>query len=252
MSEKKNGGAGVGDGKQEFSLISNETLLDLYRGLLKARVLRASDNTWDFDAAAVAVAKDLRVDDAVIADGATNVLRLMPAPGRAKAGMKTEFADELEWAVGAALSYKTKKNGKVTVVFGGGAHGEVWTDVLEIARAHRLPMIFVAELREEIPARRNARKPNGAELEPGAEMARIIVDGHDVVASYRVAHEAIERARKDRGPTLMECAAFRIAGRRRQDSIAAMEQYLREKGLIERGRRQEMLEAIAREMRIRV
>jgi Dehydrogenase E1 component len=234
MSETKNV---AGDGEQEFSLISNETLLDLYRGLLKARVLRAPDNSWDFEAAAVAVAKDLRVDDAVIADGATNVLRMMHAHGRAKTGMKTKFADELERAVGVALSYKTKKNGKVAVVFGGGEHGEVWIDVLEIARAHRLPMIFVAELREEIPARRGTRRPNGAELEPGAEMARIIVDGHDVVASYRVAHEAVERARKDRGPTLMECAAFRIAGRRRQDSIAAMEQYLRGKGLIARGKK---------------
>ena len=32
--------SGVEDGKQEFSLISNETLLGLYRGLLKARVVR--------------------------------------------------------------------------------------------------------------------------------------------------------------------------------------------------------------------
>ncbi len=65
MSETKNG---VGDGKQEFSLISNETLLGLYRGLLKGRLLRGNKGAWAFDAAAVAVAQDLVAEDAVFAD----------------------------------------------------------------------------------------------------------------------------------------------------------------------------------------
>jgi pyruvate dehydrogenase E1 component alpha subunit len=245
MSEKKNGAE---NGEQEFSLISNETLLQLYRGLLKARML-GRDSGWEFEAATVAVAQDLRVDDAVIADGAANALRMMPGNGRVKSGIKMAFADELQQAVGAALGYKTKKNGKVALVLGGAGHGATWTDALETARAHRLPIIFVAELRKQIPARRTARKPNDGAHEPGTEMARIIVDGHDVVASYRVAHEAIERARKDRGPTLIECTAFRIAGRRRQDSIAAMEQYLRGKGLLLRGTKQEIASQIARESR---
>ena len=88
---------------------------------------------------------------------------------------------------------------------------------------------------------------SGAEFEPGTELARIIVDGYDAVASYRVAHEAVERARKGRGATLIECTAFRIPGQRRQDSSAAMEQYLRNKGLFERGIKRKMLDEIARE-----
>jgi Dehydrogenase E1 component len=66
---------------------------------------------------------------------------------------------------------------------------------------------------------------------------------------YRVAHEAVDRARRDRGPTLIECIAFRLAGRRHQDSVATMEDYLRGKGLLRRGLKQEILEAIARESR---
>ncbi len=161
------------------------------------------------------------------------------------------FAHELERAVGLALAQKTKKSGRVTVVFGGGDHGQAWTDALEIARAHRLPMIFVAESREEAPARRGGRKAKVAELEPGTEMARIIVDGHDVVASYRVAHEAIERARSGRGATLIACTVFRVAGRRRQDAVAGMESYLRGKGLFERGMKQKMLGEIAGEAKKR-
>jgi TPP-dependent pyruvate/acetoin dehydrogenase alpha subunit len=189
------------------------------------------------------VAQDLVAEDAVFAD----VPVTMTLNGRGRGSGAQNFAHELERAVGLALTQKTKKSGKVTVVFGGADHGQAWTDAMEIARAHRLPMIFVAESREdETPARRGGRKAKVAELEPGTEMARIIVDGHDVVASYRVAHEAIERARNGRGATLIACSVFRVAGRRRQDAVAGMESYLRGKGLFERVLKQEMLEAIAR------
>jgi hypothetical protein len=239
MGEKRNG---VVDGEQEFSLISNETLLQLYRGLLRSRVLRGPKSAWAFDAAAVAVGQDLVAEDAVIAD----VPATMTLNGRENSSGAQVFAHELERAVGSALAQKTKKSGKVTVVFGGTDHGQAWTDAMEIARAHRLPMIFVAESREEAQARRGGRKAKVAELEPGTEMARIIVDGHDVVASYRVAHEAIERARSGRGATLIACTVFRVAGQRRQDAVAGMENYLRGKGLFERGMKQEMLGKIAR------
>ena len=233
MNEKN----GTASGKQEFSLISNETLLELYRGLVNASAPSGRSKGWTFDAAAVAVAQDLVADDVVVAgNAAADVLRVMPRNGRARAGAKAEFAAELERAAGVALLEKTKKTGKVAVVFGGAEHGQAWLDVLEVARAHRLPMIFVAELREErASAKRGSRKTNGAELEPGTELARIIVDGHDVVACYRVVHEAVERARKGRGATLMECTVFRIPGQRRQNAVAAMEGYLRGKGLLGRG-----------------
>ncbi len=43
----------------------------------------------------------------------------------------------------------------------------------------------------------------------------ITVDGNDVVAVYRVASEAIARARKGAGPTLIECKTYRWYGTRR-------------------------------------
>ncbi|UWZ83352.1 thiamine pyrophosphate-dependent enzyme [Occallatibacter riparius] len=229
MSEKKNG---AGEEKQEFSLISNETLLELYRRLVKASARSGRSKGWVFDAAAVAVAQDLFADDVVIAQDA-DVLQVMPPNGRAGSESKAQFGAELERAAGFALTQKTRKSGKVAVVFGGAEHGQAWLDALEVARVHRLPMIFVAELREEVVhKRRGARKESGAELEPGTELARIVVDGHDVVGSYRVAHEAVDRARKGRGATLIECTEFRVPGQRRQNAVAAMESYLRGKGLL--------------------
>jgi pyruvate dehydrogenase E1 component alpha subunit len=248
MIEKKNG---AGDGKQEFSLISNETLLGLYRGLLKARAGRVRKNGWAFDAATVAVAQDLSSDDEVVAEDAADVLRMMPLNGRSGARAKATSSSELERSVGFALVQKTRKSAKVAVVYGGLEHGQGWLDALEVARAHRLPMIFVSESREEEMPRRGARKASGAELEPGTELARIIVDGHDVVASYRVAHEAVDRARKGRGATLIECTEFRISGQRRQDAVAGMEQYLRGKGLFDRGTKKKILDEIAQETKKR-
>jgi TPP-dependent pyruvate/acetoin dehydrogenase alpha subunit len=227
MKEKKSAvGEGTGEAKVEFSLIPHATLLALYDGLVKASDRRgtakaaAGDaHAWKYVAAAVAVGQDLLSGDTVIAERAVPVLRQAKVAARG-------FAAELERAMGVALRDKTKKTGKATVVFTAGASGEQWLDALEVARAHRLPMVFVTELREE----KTATRKTG--LEPGTELPRVVVDGHDVVASYRVAHEAIDRARRDRGPTLMECTAFRLKGRRQQDSVAMMKSYLRAKGML--------------------
>jgi len=206
---------------------------------------------WAFDAAAVAVAKDLTAEDLLIAEGGAAALHALRGAlannGRRSHAGEPAFAPALERAVGAALAHKTKKSGRVAVVFGGG-DGGVWDETLEIARAHGLPMIFVSDAREtEQRGKRKGRAHEPAELEPGTELPHIVVDGNDVVAAYRVAHEAIDRARRGRGPTLIECIAFRVAERRQQDCVASMEHYLRGKGLMRRGLKQELLETMARQ-----
>jgi pyruvate dehydrogenase E1 component alpha subunit len=75
------------------------------------------------------------------------------------------------------------------------------------------------------------------------------VDGNDAVAVYRVAHESIARARKGRGPTLIECVHFILdeSAKRRnsanslrgRDPIRNMEQYLAGKKLFSAGLRSE-------------
>ena len=227
MTDRKSaGGEGTDGAKVEFSLIPHATLLALYDGLVKASERRGAAKAaggdvqaWKYVAAAVAVGQDLLPGDTVVAE------RAVPAVRRAKVAARG-FAAELERAMGVALRDKTKKTEKATVVFAADAAGEEWLDALEVARAHRLPVVFVTEASEEKSSKRNG------DLEPGTELPRVVVDGHDVVASYRVAHEAIDRARRDRGPTLMECTAFRLKGRRPQDSVAMMKAYLRAKGML--------------------
>ena len=122
-----------------------------------------------------------------------------------------------------ARGNKGRKNRKAVVVWGDKA-GAAWHDALEEARVHALPAIFVCEAGNGRQASR-ALPPN-QKLRPGEELPTITVDGHDVVAAYRVAHESIDRARRDRGPTLILLATFEIKGRVFADAVADMERYL--------------------------
>jgi TPP-dependent pyruvate/acetoin dehydrogenase alpha subunit len=78
-----------------------------------------------------------------------------------------------------------------------------------------------------------------------------VVDGHDAVAVYRVAHEAIDRARRNRGATLIECASFRVKGLRGKhaDAVANIERYLRGKGMLKRGMKSEIEAGFANELK---
>ena len=50
-------------------------------------------------------------------------------------------------------------------------------------------------------------------------MPGVIVDGNDVLAVYDMAGEAIERARRGEGPTLLECKTYRLCGHSRSDPL---------------------------------
>jgi Dehydrogenase E1 component len=246
----------------EFSLISPSTLEALYANLLKGGMLAERlgppkgprDEGWEaVQAAAVAVLMDLVGEDLVATAEEIPLVRLLRGEKAAavvhdrkqtatEAARAQGAANLLLHAVGAALANRTKKNGKVAVVFWRDAGLAYWRDALEMARAHTLPIIMVCPASET--------KPDTRGLVPGTELPQIAVDGFDAVAVYRVAHEAIDRARKNRGATLIECASFRVAGQRGKhgDAVVNMERYLRGKGMLKRGMRQEIEEGFASEL----
>ena len=222
--------------KNGFSLISNETLKALYADLLKCQrvVKNGAAKNGNLDALPTGVLMDLRDGDAVVSASADATVRVK-RKGKPVAGMSAS----LDAFLGAGLLAKARKSGKVGVVFGEtGADG--WQDAVEAARTHGLPLIFVSRtdaVDEKEPARvirREARKRKPVKSEPAVGyLPRIHVDANDVVAVYRVAHEAIDRARRGRGATWIEGVPFKPEGKRRgPDAVAGMEQYLRAKGLL--------------------
>jgi pyruvate dehydrogenase E1 component alpha subunit len=255
--------------KKEFSLISNDMLWALYRNLLKCRLLEeqagesgtpAVLSLRGWEAATVGVAMDLVTEDVVCQDGSDRLAPFLRGESPAQflreaqqeAASQADLVRPLERALGAALRHKTAKTGKVSVAFWRNGAMNCWLDALEAARTHNLPIIFVCQT--QLLDGRTRQEPRGPRSKvkaetPGLELPRIAVDGADVVAVYRVAHEAIDRARRDRGPTLIECSRFTVNGqRRRADSVANMEAYLRGKGLLARGAKQTIAEECAREL----
>lgn len=120
-------------------------------------------------------------------------------------------------AVGAALASKLRGEQRVSVpFFGDGATEEGhFHESLNLAAVHRLPVIFVCENNlysshmhiSERRAKDNIYKSGEAHGMPGLSM-----DGNDVVAVYRATVEAVHRARKGEGPTLLECRTYRWRG----------------------------------------
>ncbi|MBN1380287.1 MAG: hypothetical protein JXA41_01280, partial [Deltaproteobacteria bacterium] len=56
------------------------------------------------------------------------------------------------------------------------------------------------------------RNPEIVARAAGYGMHGVRVDGQDVIAVYEAVHEAVELARKGKGPSLVECWTYRFAG----------------------------------------
>jgi hypothetical protein len=122
-------------------------------------------------------------------------------------------------ATGAAMAQGAGKSGRVTLAFAG---GELPAEVLRFAGERQAPIVFVTELQKQGGAVENCGFP------------AIPVDIDDAVAIYRVAHESIFRARQGGGPTVIACVPYRLDGQsgpERRDTVKALRQYLRGRGL---------------------
>jgi pyruvate dehydrogenase E1 component alpha subunit len=139
---------------------------------------------------------------------------------------------------------KLHKNNRIAVAFSSRASTALGFPhkALELADARRLPMIFVSWNSPNSLALRRSSTNSGANSSADSQtkaksvsaktmpysFPAIPVDGNDVVAVYRVAHEAIGHARQGDGPTLIECIAD---GSERSDPLLNMESYLTRKGI---------------------
>ncbi|ESZ26767.1 MULTISPECIES: thiamine pyrophosphate-dependent dehydrogenase E1 component subunit alpha [unclassified Mesorhizobium] len=125
-------------------------------------------------------------------------------------------------AVGAALSSKMMKTGKVVVsFFGDGANNEgAFHEALNMAAVWKLPVIFVCENNgygmSTSTARSTAVK-NIAERAAAYSMPGVIVNGNIFSEVAEASHQAIARARAGEGPTLIESKTYRHRGHSKSD-----------------------------------
>jgi len=123
----------------------------------------------------------------------------------------------LSLATGAGFSAKVRKTDQVSACFfGDGASNQgIFLESINIAATMNLPVIYVCEnngYNVDTKWATIAKHPDIADRALGLGLPGIIVDGQDVTAVYDVASEAIKRARRGEGPTLIECKTYRFRG----------------------------------------
>jgi pyruvate dehydrogenase E1 component alpha subunit len=125
-------------------------------------------------------------------------------------------------AVGAGLSARLRRTNQVVVCFfGEGASNQgAFHESINMASTWKLPVIFVCENNLYAMGTHQSRVmniENIADRAPAYGIPGMTVDGNDILAVYKAAHNAVERARKGEGPTLIECKTYRQKGHSRVD-----------------------------------
>lgn len=125
---------------------------------------------------------------------------------------------------GAALAAKFKGKGGVGVAFFGDGASNQGTilESMNLASAWKLPVIFLNEnngYAESTGVSYNVPTPNIADRGAGFGMPGVTVDGNDFFAVYEAAGEAIARARRGEGPTILECKTQRYFGHFEGDAM---------------------------------
>lgn len=118
---------------------------------------------------------------------------------------------------GAALAATMRGTDQVGVCyFGDGASNEgTFHEALNLASIWDLPVLFVCEnnmYAESTPVSYHQKVNDLADRAIGYGIAGESVDGNDVLEIYETAKKAIDRARKGKGPTLMNCRTYRVLG----------------------------------------
>ena len=180
------------------------------------------------------------------------------------------MADGIPVAVGVALAMKQEGRGRVAMTwFGEGAasRGDFHEGV-NLAAVLQVPVVFVCNNNQyaySTPLDRQTRVPDIATRAAGYGIPGVTVDGTDVLAVFRAAQEAVARARRGDGATLIECKTMRIRGHsehddasyvpnemleawRAKDPIRRYESRLRELGVLDAAAESEMTRRITAEL----
>jgi 2-oxoisovalerate dehydrogenase E1 component alpha subunit len=200
------------------------------------------------------------------ADDPSSGGRQMPAHwGMKKANIITgssPIATQCLHAAGIALSKKLKRSDAVVGTWcgeGGTSEGD-WHGAMNFAGIHKLPLVLVVENNQYAISVHESKQVAGRVYKraegygfPGFEG-----DGNDVLESYRLSKDAVDRARSGEGPTLIELRTYRhyshtsddddrtyrdraeVEEWKKKDPIPRFETYLKEVDVIDDAKIDEM------------
>ena len=171
-------------------------------------------------------------------------------------------ASQIPQASGIGFAIKYKATDEVVVTcFGEGSTAEGdFHEGLNWAGIFKLPVIFLCENNQYAISQPTAKEmpvKNVADRASAYGIPGVIVDGNDVLEMYRVMRDAVERARRGQGATLVEAKTYRpvphssddddrtyrsreeVDEWKKKDPVLLMRQYLASIGLMNDAQAQE-------------
>jgi TPP-dependent pyruvate/acetoin dehydrogenase alpha subunit len=271
----------------ENPLISNAKLKQLYAAMLQCRLLEerlqaifgkkkaaaGHQSSYGMEAMLATMLVDLLPQDTLSASSADkaaaflkglplrNIFRQMYASRKNRttgsAFQQLDSAAELNLlsapsltvqnslATGIAVGNRQSKNEGIVLAFAGDASTalEALPEFLRYASRHELPILYITQS----PVDTLNAVPFHARAH-ACGMPGITVDGHDAIALYRVAQEAIGHARSGLGPTLVECITVPGKLNAAHDPLTRMEQHLLKKKLFSAQWKQQIASKFQKEL----
>ena len=120
-------------------------------------------------------------------------------------------------ATGCALAFRIRDESRVAVGWfgeGASARGDAH-ESMTFAGTRKLPVVFVCDNNQfaySTPSHLEFATEHVADRAEAYGFEGVVVDGTDVLAVYREAKRAIDKARAGGGPTLLECLTLRMEG----------------------------------------
>jgi pyruvate dehydrogenase E1 component alpha subunit len=134
-------------------------------------------------------------------------------------------ASHLPHAVGAGMAAMIKgEELAILSTFGDGATSEGdFHEALNMAGVHKSPNVFLCYNNQyaiSTPVKKQTASHSLAQKAIAYGFDGVLVDGNDVLAIYAVTTEALQKARKGGGPTLIEAYTYRLSSHTTSDDAA--------------------------------
>ncbi|MBI5493077.1 MAG: pyruvate dehydrogenase (acetyl-transferring) E1 component subunit alpha [Deltaproteobacteria bacterium] len=129
--------------------------------------------------------------------------------------MSVPVGTHVPHATGAAWAMKLKGHKKAAGVYfgdGGSSKGD-FHEGLNFAGVFKVPAVFLCQNNQwaiSVPRKRQTAAGTIAQKAYAYGFEGVQVDGNDITAVYRATKDAVDKAKRGEGPTLIECFTYRL------------------------------------------
>lgn len=170
-------------------------------------------------------------------------------PSRRIYGNVSHLAAMIPMACGVALASKMRKENAVVINYigDGGCNLGEFHDGMNMASVMKLPFIMIIENNQFAYSTPNHKQFAAKKLSDravGYGIPGFTIDGTDVELVYATCQQAVERARKGEGPTLIETVTMRMHGHSLSDDASYVP-----KGMVEEWRKKDPVELYEKKLK---